>query len=524
MSVRVRFAPSPTGALHIGGVRTALYNYLFAKKNAGKFILRIEDTDQGRFVKGAEDYILQALKWCGIEPEEGVGYGGECGPYRQSERKLLYHEQALELIKTGKAYYAFDTEAELEAMRARLSDAGVPAPKYDASVRMTMNNSLSLSQEEANQRLTQGMPYVIRLRVDPGLQVSFKDIVRDEVSFDSSELDDKVLIKGDGMPTYHMANVIDDHFMRISHVIRGEEWLSSTAHHLLLYAAFGWDHPQFAHLPLLMKPDGKGKLSKRDGATFGFPVFPLSWPDQEQSESSPISLKESEAKPPVGQPGFEGFREYGLEPEALLNFLAFLGWNPGTDQEIFSLEELVGAFDLSKVHKGGARFDIEKAKWFNQQYIRKMSVAQIKARLLPYLKADIWSISASKLDQIISLYQDRVHFIKDFPEQAAYLVQTPDAFDKEAFKKHWKPELQEKIAAFNEDLSKIDSFEALAFEIEAKDLLSKHGLKPGEVFPLFRLALCGSLQGPTVFQMVEVLGKEGVSRIKSQLSHMASFV
>ncbi|MEP7320328.1 MAG: glutamate--tRNA ligase [Saprospiraceae bacterium] len=495
MSVRVRFAPSPTGALHIGGVRTALYNYLFAKKNSGIFILRIEDTDQGRFVPGAEAYIRESLKWCGIEPTEGIGYGGNHEPYRQSERKEIYMKHAIQLINSGKAYYAFDTETDLEDMRKRLADAGVPAPKYDASVRMTMKNSLTLTAEQVQEFKEQKLPYVIRLRVEPNQEVTFNDIVRGEVTFDSKELDDKILIKGDGMPTYHMANVIDDHLMEITHVIRGEEWLSSTAHHLLLYEAFNWHHPEFAHLPLLMKPDGKGKLSKRDGAKFGIPVFPLSWKGETLEDS------------------FEGFREYGFEPEALINFLAFLGWNPGTDQEIFSLEELTDAFDLHKVHKSGARFDIEKALWFNQQYIRKMSPDLIKQKLLPILQLNGWVASQEKLDQIILLYQERVHTLKDILVQSEYLFKEPATIDQDAFKKHWKPALKDQIVAFCNELKDSKSFKAIDLEPEAKEKMKLHNLKPGEVFPIFRLCLCGSLQGPTVFQMLEILGEGGLNRI-----------
>jgi glutamyl-tRNA synthetase len=495
MSVRVRFAPSPTGALHIGGVRTALYNYLFAKKNAGTFILRIEDTDQGRFVPGAEEYILESLRWCGIEPTEGIGYGGTHAPYRQSERQEIYHAHALKLVENGKAYFAFDTEADIEAMRLRLADAGVPAPKYDAGVRMTMKNSLTLSNEQIQTLKDQGLPYVIRLKVDPGKSISFNDIVRGEVTFESAELDDKILIKGDGMPTYHMANVIDDHLMEITHVIRGEEWLSSTAHHLLLYDAFGWDHPSFAHLPLILRPDGKGKLSKRDGAKFGMPVFPLSWKGETPEDS------------------MEGFREFGFEPDALINFLAFLGWNPGTEQEIFSLQGLVEAFDLYKVHKSGARFDIEKALWFNQQYIRKMPLSEIKQKLLPVLQANGMIIESDRLDEIIALYQERVQKINDIPVQAAYFFHEPLSIDGEAFKKQWKPDLKDRIIEYCNSLKNASSFKAIDLEPVAKDLLKTNNLKPGEVFPIFRLGLCGSLQGPTVFQMLEILGHQGIDRV-----------
>ncbi len=502
MSVRVRFAPSPTGALHIGGVRTALFNYLFAKKNSGTFILRIEDTDQGRFVPGAEQYIQEALKWCGIEPTEGQGYGGNFVPYRQSERKDLYYQQAKILLEEGKAYYAFDTESELEHMRDRLANEGIPAPKYDATVRMNMKNGLTLSIEETQKLLAADTPFVIRLKVDPGDSIQFTDIIRGDVVFDTAELDDKVLIKADGMPTYHLANIVDDHFMEITHVIRGEEWISSAGHHILLYKAFGWDHPEFAHLPLIMRPDGKGKLSKRDGAKFGIPVFPISWNGETPEDS------------------FEGFREYGFEPEAVINFLAFLGWNPGTDQEIFSLEELVDAFDLSKVHKSGARFDIEKARWYNQQYILNMSAEELESRMV---KSKIELVSdKEKSRNIINLYKERVHFLKEMPLQADYLMHEPNTVDEAALKKHWKPGLEPKIVEFTNALSETNYVNASELEAIAKEKLKEFGLKPGEVFPIYRLALAGGLQGPTVFEMLEILGKEGFSRIIRRIEEFSN--
>lgn len=498
MSVRVRFAPSPTGALHIGGVRTALYNYLFAKKNNGKFILRIEDTDQNRWVRGAEEYIVETFKWCGIEPEEGLGYGGSYGPYRQSERKAIYYKYAHQLVQSGKAYYAFDTEAELELMRSRLSDAGVAAPKYDASVRMEMKNSLSQDADFTASWINSGQGYVIRLKVDSGQTVGYVDLIRDDVQFASEELDDKVLIKADGMPTYHMANVIDDHLMEITHVIRGEEWLSSTAHHLLLYQAFEWNPPQFAHLPLILKPDGKGKLSKRDGAKFGFPVFPLAWEGETEEDN------------------FNGFREFGVEPEALINFLAFLGWNPGTEQEIFSLDQLIEAFDLAKVHKGGARFDIDKALWYNQQYIKQIPVDKIAQRLKPLIESNGWIYEATSCQSIVQLYLDRVHKINEIPVQAHYLFTEPTTYDHDAFKKHWKPELKVKFEALLESVSSISNFDPADLEANLKDQLKVYGLKPGEVFPIFRLALSGSLHGPTVFQMLNILGQKGLLRLTHQ--------
>jgi glutamyl-tRNA synthetase len=499
MSVKVRFAPSPTGALHIGGVRTALYNYLYAKKNNGIFILRIEDTDQGRFVPGAEAYILETLKWAGIEPDEGQGYSGSDGPYRQSERSSIYRQYAHELIESGQAYYAFDTESELEAMRDRLANEGITAPKYDASVRQLMKNSMSLSVQETQELLKANTRYVIRLKVEPGTHIGFSDLIREEVVFNTSELDDKVLIKADGLPTYHLANVVDDHLMQISHVIRGEEWISSTGHHLLLYKAFGWDHPRFAHLPLILKPDGKGKLSKRDGSAFGIPVFPLSWPG--------IGDKE----------GILGFREYGFEPEAMINFLAFLGWNPGTDQEIFNLEELVANFELVKVHKAGARFDMDKARWINQQYVRKMTIEEIEHRLKPLLALKGWHVPKPDLEKIIPLFQDRIHFVKDIIEQAAYFFEEPSQPDHALWAKHLKPALIPQINQFILALSEFPSWVATELESFAKSKLNELNLKPGEVFPIFRLALAGSLQGPTVFQMLEIMQSKGIARIKTRL-------
>jgi len=502
MSVRVRFAPSPTGALHIGGVRTALYNYLFAKKNKGKFILRIEDTDQNRWIPGAEEYITEALRWCGIEPEEGLNYGGNQGPYRQSERKTIYYKYAHQLVESGKAYIAFDTEEDLEVMRTRLSASGVAAPKYDASIRMDMKNSLSLDSAAVSSLINSGQGYVIRLKVEPGQTVNYIDLVRDEVSFSSDELDDKVLIKTDGMPTYHMANVVDDHLMEITHVIRGEEWLSSTAHHLLLYQAFEWTPPQFAHLPLILKPDGKGKLSKRDGAKFGFPVFPLAWKGETPEDS------------------FDGFREFGLEAEALINFLAFLGWNPGTDQEIFTREQLVESFDLGKVHKAGARFDMDKAKWYNQQYIKTIPVDKIVLRLKPLIESEGWHFDSSTCSAIVQLYIDRVHKINEIPKQASYLFTEVTNYDKESFKKHWKPEFKEKIETLIQAMLASPSFDPIELETYTKEQLKLTGLKPGEVFPILRLALSGSLQGPTVFQMLKVLDKKGIDRIAKQIKIM----
>ena len=379
--IRLRFAPSPTGALHIGGLRTALYNYLLAKRHEGTFILRIEDTDQTRYVDGAEKYIMDALKWCGIVPDESPVLGGEHGPYRQSERKAIYRPYAERLVREGKAYYAFDTPEEWAAKRNELQEAGNHSPKYDASVRGQMKTSLAMSENELEAKLNTGSPHVIRLMVPENEEVLVEDRIRGQVRFETNVLDDKVLLKTDGMPTYHLANIVDDHLMEISHVIRGEEWLSSTAHHILLYQAFGWEPPVFAHLPLILKPSGKGKLSKRDGKKLGIPVFPLSWMGETEEDS------------------FTGFKEYGFLPEAAINFLALLGWNSGTDQEIFDMQELVKVFALDQVGKSGARFDFEKAKWFNQQYLINLSSKEVARQLQTIIPEGVTYADAEFLEK-----------------------------------------------------------------------------------------------------------------------------
>ena len=418
--IRVRFAPSPTGPLHIGGVRTALYNYLFAKKHGGTFILRIEDTDQTRYVEGAEEYIKSSLEWLGLSPQEGPDQGGPVEPYRQSERKDLYSKHVLDLIANGKAYYAFDTPEELDEMRSREQAAGVHTPKYDHSVRLRMKNSLTLTPEEVRSLLDADTPYTVRLKVPTDEKVTFSDTIREEVSFDTNELDDKVLMKADGLPTYHLANVVDDHTMAISHVIRGEEWLSSTAHHVLLYRAFGWEEsmPVFAHLPLILKPSGKGKLSKRDGAKFGFPVFPLNWEDPKEGAL------------------YKGFKEDGFLPASTLNFLSLLGWNPGTDEEIFSLEDLCKVFDLDKINKSGAQFNYDKAKWFNEEYI-KAATPEAIAQLI---SSDFPGVEPSFLHKVIKLLQPRVTLLGDFKSQSGYFFTAPAALDTKALKKKYKPE------------------------------------------------------------------------------------
>src|SRR6187551_808066 len=411
--VRVRFAPSPTGALHIGGVRTALYNYLLARQNKGTMILRIEDTDQNRYVPGAEEYIMKSLAWAGIKIDEGVGVGGPHAPYRQSERKEIYKKYAQQLIDEGNAYYAFDTEQELDEMRERLKAAGVDNQQYNSITRLQMRNSLTLSSEEVKTLMDAGTPYVIRLKVPKKEEIRLNDLIRSWVMVHSSQIDDKVLMKSDGMPTYHLANVVDDYLMKISHVIRGEEWLPSAPLHVLLYKYLGWeaDMPQFAHLPLLLKPTGDGKLSKRDADQMGFPIFPLDWADPQSGELA------------------KGFKESGYLPEALINFLAFLGWNPGTTQEIFSMEELIKSFSVERIGKAGTKFDIHKAQWFNQQYLRAKSDEELGAYLLESLSKENIECSADKAKKVIAILKERITFPKDLWEQGRFLFQAPTTFD-----------------------------------------------------------------------------------------------
>lgn len=489
--LRLRFAPSPTGALHIGGVRTALYNYLLAKKHGGTFILRIEDTDQARFVPGAEDYIKEALEWFGLVPDEGPGYGGDHGPYRQSERKELYQKYTTQLVEAGRAYYAFDTPEELAAQREQ-----DPNFKYDASVRMRLKNSLTLPQEEVAHALAEGKDYVIRLKVPENETVSVQDKVRGQVSFDSNELDDKVLLKADGMPTYHMANVVDDYLMEITHVIRGEEWLSSTAHHVLLYRALGWESrmPEFAHLPLILRPDGKGKLSKRDGARFGFPVFPLSWNGQTEEDS------------------FTGFREYGFLPEAAINFLALLGWNPGTEQEVFSLEELVDTFSVERINKSGTRFDIDKAKWFNQQYIIKADAGYLLEKVRPIIKAHGYEPGDAFLRGFIELMRERAITLGDFWENGYFFFEEPREYDEKMIQKRWAPERKGLFDELAGQLHSLNGYTAENIKAQAEAFINEKGLKFGDVLPILRLGVAGTMKGPAIFEMMELLGKEEVDR------------
>lgn len=492
--VRVRFAPSPTGPLHIGGVRTALYTYLIAKKYDGAFILRIEDTDQMRYVPGAEEYIIDSLKWCGLIPDEGPGFGGDFGPYRQSERKEIYQKYALQLIEEGKAYYAFDTSEEIDAMRERMAEEGNKAPKYDHSSRMSMKNSLTLSDDEVNALLDDNENVTIRLKVEPGEEIHIKDLIRGDVVFKSDELDDKILLKGDGMPTYHMANIVDDHLMKISHVIRGEEWLSSTAHHVLLYRALGWESemPEFAHLPLILKPNGKGKLSKRDGAKFGFPVFPLSWEGETEEDS------------------FLGFREFGFDPKATINFLAFLGWNPGTEQEIFSVEELIESFNLEQIVKSGARFDIDKAKWFNQQYLIHSDDEYLKDSLRSMFTDQLSSYDDVYLKGVIALMKERVELYPDFLDQGYYFFHEVKEYDEKTIGKRWKEGQEVTLSKLIAELEQLEEFEATKIKAAVEQYISENGLSFGSVLPFLRIGLSGTMKGPDVFSMMALLGKEKV--------------
>lgn len=487
---RLRFAPSPTGPLHIGGVRTALFNYLLAKQQGGTFILRIEDTDQTRYQEGAEEYILEALTWCGMTPDEGPGIGGPFGPYRQSERKDIYRKYAEQMISTGKAYYAFDTVEELDKMRIELqTDDGQPA-RYDATTRMKLRNSLSLDAGETERLLSEGGEHTIRMKIDLGEEILIQDLIRGDITFRTEELDDKVILKADGMPTYHLANVVDDYLMKISHVIRGEEWLSSTAHHILLYRYLGWDSsmPLFAHLPLILKPTGKGKLSKRDGAQFGFPVFPIDW------------KADRELVP--------GFREFGFDPEALINFLAFLGWNPGTEQEIFSRDELISSFSLEQVVKSGARFDFEKAKWYNQHYIKEKDPSLLADILIALYPDTFGKYEPAFLREYTDLFRERVSVYTEFASAGSYLLGAVVSYDEKTIRKKWKEITDTQLRGIVEKIKPLKPFDAPQIEIAIKDYMEENNLKFGDIFPIMRNAVSGVSQGPDLFRIMALLGKE----------------
>lgn len=493
--VRVRFAPSPTGPLHMGGVRTALYNYLFAKKQGGTFILRIEDTDQTRFVAGAEDYIQEALDWCGITPDEGPHNPGPYGPYRQSERKPMYRQYAEQLVNSGRAYYAFDTGEELEAMRERAKQSGFPNWQYNSITRERMKNSLTLSKEEVEKRLANGDPYVIRIQLPRDEEVKFEDMVRGWVSVNTRNMDDKVLFKSDGMPTYHLANIVDDYLMKITHVIRGEEWLPSAPLHVLLYRYLGWEdaRPAFAHLPLLLRPDGNGKLSKRDGDRLGFPVFPIDWNPADGESAS-------------------GYREKGYYPQAFVNMLAFLGWNPGTEQEVFSLDELVQSFDISRVSKAGARFDFDKTKWFNQQYLRMQPEADLATVLAAKLTEKGISLNEEKTAYLVPLLKERAVFPEDLVTEAVAILQAPEIYDEKSIEKRYNSEAANVLSAFYEVLKQRGDADAADYDVLIKSFLESRGLGFGKLGPALRLALTGVMAGPSLPDVLYLIGSDEALR------------
>lgn len=492
--VRVRFAPSPTGPLHIGGVRTALFNYLFAKKHNGIFYLRIEDTDQNRYVPGAEEYIVEALNWCGIPFDEGVGKEGKYGPYRQSERKDMYRQYALGLVASGWAYYAFDTPEALDKLRADAEAAGQTFI-YNHTNRDTLDTSLNLSADAVQQRLDAGDAYVIRFKTPVGETLHLKDIIRGDIKFDTSLLDDKVLFKSDGMPTYHLANIVDDHLMETTHVIRGEEWLPSLPLHALLYRAFGWEAPEFAHLPLILKPVGNGKLSKRDGDKLGFPVFPLEWKNPDGTTSP-------------------GYREQGYLPEAVINFLAMLGWNPGTDQELFTLDELVQLFDLERVHKAGAKFDPEKNKWFNHQYFHRQDNEKIAHELSHILLEKGINKPIEYVTEVVALVKERATFAHELWDLSDYFFTAPQTYDEKAVK-NWKPETAEVMTQLIDVLQNTLDFTSANLESVIKAWMEENGIGMGKVMQPLRLSLVGAMKGPHLFDIMAMIGKEEtISRIK----------
>lgn len=493
--VRVRFAPSPTGALHIGGVRTALFNYLFARQHGGDMIFRIEDTDSNRFVPGAEEYIIESFAWLGIKFDEGVTFGGDKGPYRQSERREIYKKYVKQLLDNGKAYIAFDTPEELEAKRNE-----IPNFQYDARSRGTMRNSLTLSKSEVDELIADDKQYVVRFKIEPGEEVRVNDLIRGEVKIKTDILDDKVLYKSaDELPTYHLANIVDDHLMEVSHVIRGEEWLPSAPLHVLLYRAFGWEDtmPQFAHLPLLLKPEGKGKLSKRDGDRLGFPVFPLEWHDPKTGEVS------------------SGYRESGYFPEAVINFLALLGWNPGTEQEVFSLEELVKVFDISRCSKAGAKFDFKKGIWFNHEYILMKSAEEVAKQFAPIVANNGVDATMEQVTAVVAMMKDRVNFVSELWPLCSFFFFAPDAYDEKTAKKRWKEYSAQQMTELVEVLEGISDFSVEGQEPVVMEWVQSKEYKLGDVMNAFRLCLVGEGKGPGMFDISAFLGKEEtIKRIK----------
>ncbi len=493
--VRVRFAPSPTGALHIGGVRTALYNYLFAHQHGGELVFRIEDTDSNRFVPGAEEYIIESFKWLGIKFDEGVSFGGNYGPYRQSERRDIYKKYVNQLLEDGKAYIAFDTPEELEAKRAEIQNF-----QYDATTRMQMRNSLTLSKEEVDRLIAEGNQYVVRFKIEPGVAVHVDDLIRGDVRIMSDILDDKVLYKSaDQLPTYHLANIVDDHLMEITHVIRGEEWLPSAPLHVLLYQAFGWEDtmPRFAHLPLLLKPEGKGKLSKRDGDRLGFPVFPLEWHDPKTGEVS------------------SGYRESGYFPEAVINFLAFLGWNPGTEREMYSIDELAELFDITKCSKAGARFDYQKGIWFNHEYILAKSAEEIASIFAPIVAENGVNESLERITKVVEMMKDRVNFVSELWPLCKFFFVAPTEYDEKTRKKRWKEDSAQQLTELMEVLKTIDDFSVEGQESIVHQWIEQKEYKLGNIMNAWRLTLVGEGKGPGMFDISAFLGKqETLDRMK----------
>ena len=498
---RVRFAPSPTGPLHIGGVRTALYNFLFARKNKGQFILRIEDTDQKRFVEGAEKYILEALGWCGLNPDEGPGgIGGSYGPYRQSERKNMYSAFVHQLLDSGHAYYALDTPQELEQMRNNMKAAGVASPTYNSITRNSMKNSLTLPDEEIKSRINAGEPYVVRVKIPRNEEIKFNDKIRGWVSVNTNHIDDKVIFKSDGMPTYHLANVVDDYSMKITHVIRGEEWLPSAPLHVYLYRCFGWldSMPEFAHLPLILKPDGNGKLSKRDGDRLGFPVFPLNWSPTNQDDI------------------FKGYREEGFYPEAFINMLAFLGWNPGSEREVFTLTDLVSEFSLERVGRSGSKYDYEKTKWFNQQHLRLLSNEELFESITRHKKSILNQNSKEYVLKVINLVKDRAVFELDILKEASPFFSDNINFSKKAIDKKWNHGLVNHLKNLTDELCDLSEFTEIHLSTRFNLYLEGHALKLGQMMPMLRIALTGKLAGPSMFSTIELMGKQ---KMKERIGH-----
>lgn len=494
MSVRVRFAPSPTGPLHLGGVRTALYNYLFARHHGGTFIIRVEDTDQNRLVAGAETYMIESLQWCNIRLDEGPNTGGAYGPYKQSERKDIYQPFAEQLVNSGHAYYAFDTAEELESMRVRLKSSASNSLQYDSMSREFMKNSLTLSAAEVKSRIESGEPYVIRVKIPANEEVKFVDLIRGEVTVNSSRLDDKVLFKSDGMPTYHLANIVDDYLMKISHVIRGEEWLPSAPMHFLLYKFLGWEEarPEFAHLPLILRPDGNGKLSKRDGDRLGFPVFALNWTDPATGEQS------------------HGFRERGFFPEAFANMIALLGWAPPSQREILSLDEMASEFSLDRVHKAGAKFDFEKAKWFNHEYMKGKSGKELAAYIEPVLKEKGIVAPADYVEKVCEVVKQRSTLTHELWQNSYFFFEEPMEFEEAVVRSKWNEVAKKSFLLLESELEKWSEFEPAAIDKFLHEFLQANALKAGDILPLLRVMLIGTKNGPAVFEIISLLGKEKV--------------